>query len=82
MPADRTVVDEEQVGYSAQPVESLMFIGADRFIGTVAACGDDRKAQLPHKDMVEGSVGNHDAQTGISGRHRRCDGNGSILFSE
>jgi len=38
---DRPVVDKENVGDSAEPIQRLVFIGANRFVAQIAARGHD-----------------------------------------
>ncbi len=71
---DGAVVDEEEVGDAAQMNEGLVFIGADGFVGQIAAGGDDGESEIGEEQMMERSRGQHDAEVRIG----RGDGSGDV----
>ena len=48
-----TVVDKEQISNAAQPFHGFAFIRANRFVGKVAAGGDQRKTARAQKKMMQ-----------------------------
>src|SRR3990172_1930360 len=67
---NRPIVDEKHVGYSVQSLQGLLLLNANRLIREVAACGNDRKTEIPHKDVMQRGVRKHDTEVRVTG----CDG--------
>ena len=70
---DRTVVVEECIRDRRQPLPRVDVVVRDRLVGHVAAREHDRFAELVQQQVVQGCVGEHDAEPLRSGRHRRRD---------
>jgi len=70
VPGDGAVMDEEQVGDSLESVEGFGLVSADRFVGQVAARGDDREPQLAQQKVVERGVWEHDSEAWVPRRDR------------
>lgn len=64
-PDDRPVVNQEEIGDSGEPQKGVAFIGADRFLGSITAGGDDRKAELRHQEMMKGGVREENAEVRV-----------------
>ena len=69
MPDDGPVVDEEDIGDAAEPLQRLAFIGANRLVAQIAARGDDWETQLRHQQMVQRIRRQHHAEVGIARRN-------------
>ena len=63
---DGAIVHKKKVRDAAEPVESLPFIGADRFVTAVAAGCHHREVD-PEEELMQGRVRQHHAQRRISG---------------
>jgi len=61
---DGTVVHQERVGDSAQTAASLVVVDGDGLVAEVAAGGHQRERAGAHQEMMQGGVGEHDAQVG------------------
>jgi len=57
MTRDGPIVDEEDIGDSAQPSHRFVFIRADRFVGKIPAGGHHGETEFLHQNVVERSVG-------------------------
>lgn len=67
---DRPVVDQEQIGNAAEPLERLGFVGDNGLAAPIAAGGDDGKSEIAQQQMMERCARQHDAEGTIAGRDR------------
>ena len=65
VPDDGAVVDKEQIGNAAKAFEGFVLVGADGLVAQVAARGHDGEAERGHEQMMQGGVGEHDAEIGV-----------------
>ncbi|OPZ61005.1 MAG: hypothetical protein BWY87_00100 [Deltaproteobacteria bacterium ADurb.Bin510] len=70
---DRPVVQQEALGDAAQAFLGLAVFDADRLVGQVAA-GHDQRAAVGHQQMLDGVIGQHQADLVQLGRHRGRNG--------
>ena len=68
---DRPVMDKEVVGDSAESLSRLEFVDADRFVAQVSAGRDDRNSEISHQEMMQGRIGQHDAEAPAARRNCR-----------
>ena len=67
VPDDGAVVDEEQIGNAAEAFEGFVLVGANGLVAQVAARGHDGKAERGQEQVMQGGVGEHDAEVGVAG---------------
>ncbi len=61
-------MDQKEISNPGEALNSLPFIGANRFITQVAAGGDHRRGKLRQQQVVKRSVREHDPEARIAGR--------------
>ncbi len=59
---------QEEIGNRGQPFEGFNLARNDRLAGDVAAGRNNRKAELPHQQMMDRRVGQQHAEPRIAGR--------------
>ena len=64
---DRAVVEEEEVGDPAEPLERVVVAVGDRLVGDVAARHHQRHAGVGEQQHVQRRVGEHHAEVGRDG---------------
>ncbi len=79
VPENRTIVHQEPIRNRAQPPDGVVLVGADRFVGDVAACGYDGESQFRSQEVVQRRVRQHRAEVRIARRHCGRDESGPRL---